>query len=184
MKKLAYFLVLGSALVLAGCVTRTYSVTKDRVDQDLASGNRGFIAGTAPAETTARPTERTIRVFEVEFGKSYKAKQENAPLSARTQEAAMETEYSQEASPEPSMMEPAAYSGPSQKYTVGKNDTLQKISRKFYGTTKKWTKIYDANRDILKGPDKVYPGQELTIPDAPESAAPANNPDEPKENLK
>jgi nucleoid-associated protein YgaU len=72
----------------------------------------------------------------------------------------------------------------SQKYVVGKNDTLQKISKKFYGTTKKWTKIYEANKDVLKGPDKVYPGQTLNIPDAAETKPTAETLSEPKENLK
>ena len=38
------------------------------------------------------------------------------------------------------------------KYIVQKGDTLQKISKKFFGTTKKWPKLYDANKDVLKGP--------------------------------
>jgi nucleoid-associated protein YgaU len=63
-----------------------------------------------------------------------------------------------------------------QKYTVQKGDTLQKISKKFYGTTKKWTKIYEANKDIIKGPNKIYPGQAINIPVEPLK--------EPKENLK
>jgi len=49
-------------------------------------------------------------------------------------------------------------------YVVEKGDTLQKISKKFYGTTKKWKKIYEANKDILKDPDKIRPGQKLVIP--------------------
>ncbi|KPK39610.1 MAG: hypothetical protein AMJ78_08260 [Omnitrophica WOR_2 bacterium SM23_29] len=49
-------------------------------------------------------------------------------------------------------------------YKVQKGDTLQKISTKFYGTTKKWRKIFLANQDKLKSPDKVYPGQMLRIP--------------------
>ncbi|MBL7085292.1 MAG: LysM peptidoglycan-binding domain-containing protein [Candidatus Omnitrophica bacterium] len=53
-------------------------------------------------------------------------------------------------------------------YKVRKGDTLQKISRKFYGTTKKWPLLYKANRDKLKGPDKVYPGQVLVIPEVSE----------------
>jgi nucleoid-associated protein YgaU len=53
-------------------------------------------------------------------------------------------------------------------YKVAKGDTLQKISRKFYGTTKKWPLLYKANRDKLKTPDKVYPGQILVIPEAAE----------------
>jgi nucleoid-associated protein YgaU len=49
-------------------------------------------------------------------------------------------------------------------YTVQRGDTLQKISQKFYGTTRSWTKIYDANRGKLKKPDMVVAGKVLTIP--------------------
>jgi nucleoid-associated protein YgaU len=50
-------------------------------------------------------------------------------------------------------------------YTVKKGDTLQKISRKFYGTTKKWPLLYKTNKDRLKSQDRVYPGQVLDIPE-------------------
>ena len=46
-------------------------------------------------------------------------------------------------------------------YTVEAGDNLTKIGQK-YGIG--WQAIYDANRDILKDPDKIYPGQELKIP--------------------
>ena len=50
-------------------------------------------------------------------------------------------------------------------YVVRKGDTLQKISKKYYGTTKKWRRIYKANRKMLsKGPDKIQPGMKLVIP--------------------
>lgn len=49
-------------------------------------------------------------------------------------------------------------------YTVQKGDTLQKISMKFYNTSKKWMYLYKANSDVLKGPDKLRPGQALKIP--------------------
>lgn len=50
-------------------------------------------------------------------------------------------------------------------YLVQKGDTLQKISQKFYGTTRQWRKIYDANRAKIKGgPDKLAVGTKLTIP--------------------
>lgn len=49
-------------------------------------------------------------------------------------------------------------------YVVQKGDTLQKISEKMYGTTKKWKSIYDANKNILKGPDTIRVGQKLVIP--------------------
>jgi len=50
------------------------------------------------------------------------------------------------------------------EYKVEKDDTLQKISKKLYGSFAKWTKIYDANRDLIKDPNRVKPGIILKIP--------------------
>lgn len=49
-------------------------------------------------------------------------------------------------------------------YTVKSGDTLSKISQQFYGDANKYHKIFDANRDQLKDPDKIQPGQVLKIP--------------------
>lgn len=55
--------------------------------------------------------------------------------------------------------------GTAQKtYVVQKGDTLQKISEKMYGTTKKWKKIFEANKNVLKNPDRIKAGQKLIIP--------------------
>jgi nucleoid-associated protein YgaU len=48
-------------------------------------------------------------------------------------------------------------------YTVQSGDSLTKIGE-HYGVS--WQKIFDANRDKLDNPDKIFPGQELTIPQA------------------
>ncbi len=53
----------------------------------------------------------------------------------------------------------------SRTHVVAKGDTLQKISKKYYGTTKNWKKIYEANRKTLKGgPDELVVGTKLIIP--------------------
>lgn len=50
-------------------------------------------------------------------------------------------------------------------YTVVSGDYLSKIARKFYGDASKWTKIYEANKQIIgKNPNLIRPGQVLTIP--------------------
>lgn len=49
-------------------------------------------------------------------------------------------------------------------YTVKKGDTLWGIAKKYYGNGAKYTKIYDANRDQIKNPNLIYPGQVFTIP--------------------
>ena len=60
----------------------------------------------------------------------------------------------------------ASTSGPSQRhYTVKAGDTLSKISRQFYGDANQYTKIFDANRSILRDPNSINPGQELVIPE-------------------
>jgi nucleoid-associated protein YgaU len=49
-------------------------------------------------------------------------------------------------------------------YTVQAGDTLSKISKQYYGDANKYMKIFEANRDKLKDPDKIQPGQVLNIP--------------------
>lgn len=59
---------------------------------------------------------------------------------------------------------PAA--GDTQTYTVKSGDSLSKIAKHFYGDGGKWHRIYEANRDKIKNPDLIHPGEELTIPAA------------------
>jgi nucleoid-associated protein YgaU len=58
----------------------------------------------------------------------------------------------------------AAPSAQSQMYTVVKGDNLSKISKQFYGDPNKYNLIFEANKPMLKHPDKIYPGQSLRIP--------------------
>jgi nucleoid-associated protein YgaU len=51
-------------------------------------------------------------------------------------------------------------------YVVVSGDSLSKIAKREYGDAQKWPKIYEANRNIIKDPDLIYPGQELRIPEA------------------
>ncbi|MDD5561225.1 MAG: LysM peptidoglycan-binding domain-containing protein [Candidatus Omnitrophica bacterium] len=185
--KLAGICILTSSLALSGCVARTYNLTRDRLDQDIsaASGNRGYIMGAAPAETSKRKTTRTTRVFEIELGRTKPLQQRVPPVmpSSNIMPGAsvmdMEETIILQEEPIAETMDQSFES-----YTVGKNDTLQKISKKFYGTTRKWPKIYEANKDILRSPDKLYAGQTLKIPSGPGMKAKSATMMEPKENLK
>ena len=51
-------------------------------------------------------------------------------------------------------------------YEVKSGDSLSKIAKQFYGDPMKYTEIFEANKPMLKDPDKIYPGQKLRIPKA------------------
>src|SRR5690606_8586571 len=53
---------------------------------------------------------------------------------------------------------------PAAQYHTGvKGDTLSAIAKKFYGDANKYGVIFEANKPMLKHPDKIYPGQALRI---------------------
>ena len=148
-------------LVAAGCRTATKVTEVPRVDLDLAGGNRGYLIGTPP-ETAALKTTRTMVQTDVEIPTFYKPTQGAAPTSS---EALAQPE------PEPAMTEAPA--GGEQKaaarydtYVVQKGDSLSTIAAKpeIYGHGSRWRRIFDANRDQLKSPDRVQAGMTLKIP--------------------
>ena len=49
-------------------------------------------------------------------------------------------------------------------HTVEKGDTLWAISKKALGDGNRYNEIFEANKPMLKHPDKIYPGQVLRIP--------------------
>lgn len=53
--------------------------------------------------------------------------------------------------------------------TVQKGDNLWRIAEGFYGSGVRYTVIYGANREAIRDPDLIYPGQIFTIPDEPRS---------------
>lgn len=50
------------------------------------------------------------------------------------------------------------------RHTVESGESLSKIAKHYYGDPMKYNKIFEANRDKLKNPDLIHPGQELVIP--------------------
>ena len=43
-------------------------------------------------------------------------------------------------------------------------DSLSKIAKQFYGDANRWQRIFEANKDKIKDPDLIYPGQVIKIP--------------------
>jgi len=164
----------------AGCglETRTYVMTKDRVGLDQSSGNSGCVVGKCPPAPA--PTKTTRKVYVLEITKpvpeSEVQKIEQTAVNAITE--SVETPPVSNTVPaesvpaasdnfQPAPSAPAAQNGgnvQAQTYTVQKDDTLQKISKKLFGSYGKWYKIYEANKDKIKNPNILKPGTVLTIP--------------------
>lgn len=163
-------IVLCAALFLSGCLGRTYVADQNKIDFDPVTGERR-------APTNDSTDKRKVFVWEIEMGKDKgqpKAPKANTEIAQEPAAPSTSADTSASASTTMNVPEPApaqatevpAASGDKTytEYTVQKNDTLQKISQKFYGTTKKWQLLYNENKDVLKGPDKVYPGLVIKVP--------------------
>jgi nucleoid-associated protein YgaU len=49
-------------------------------------------------------------------------------------------------------------------YLIKKGDTLSAIAKQFYGKANDYPKIFEANREVIKDPNLIFPGQKIRIP--------------------
>ena len=60
--------------------------------------------------------------------------------------------------------DPNAHSALPQSITVGAGESLWDIAAKVYGNSDMYLRIYDANRDRIHDPDRIFPGMTLSLP--------------------
>ena len=63
--------------------------------------------------------------------------------------------------PEPAPEEPVEKV---EYYEIVSGDTLGGIAKRFYGSASKYTRIHEANKELIPDPNKIYPGQKIKIP--------------------
>ncbi len=157
----------------AGCglETRTYVMTKDRVGLDQGSGNGGCVMGKCPPAPAPKETTRKVYVLEITKPVPESEVQKIEQTAANAIVESVQTPPVSNTVPAesaPVAVPEASQNGgnimQAQTYTVQKDDTLQKISKKLFGTYGKWYKIYKANKDKIKDPNILKPGTVLTIP--------------------
>ena len=113
----------------------------------------------SPGAAEARNSNWRINRVEDQMTLATEALAEEAPQDSMAAESAASEPQVAAAS----ASVPAAASG--QTYTVQSGDTLWKIADEHFGNGSEYMKIFDANSDLLEHPDRIFPGQELTIPD-------------------
>ena len=190
MKRMFSRTVVGALLLSGiGCARITSQVVeKPRIDQEL-KGNRGYLMG-SPPQAGPRKEKRQMIQTDIELPTASElnpwkvskvaqaspvSQAQAVPASASMAHVmpmeppgpepleAMEAPFEQKAQPRPARMEPEPAAT---IYTVKKGDTLEKIAAKVYGDASQWRRIYKANQDKLKSPNRIYAGQKLIIPPA------------------
>ncbi len=102
---------------------------------------------------------RTKRIAALTAGNNQGVKAVNADaLTVKAQAAPAATAAPEAAAP------PAADEEPGEYYTIERGDTLSGIAKRYYGNAMEYKKIFEANREVIKDPDKIYPGQKIFIP--------------------
>lgn len=175
---------LSMIIIVSGCsstknvTVRSYIQDKKRVDQE-SSGNAGYLMGSskeAPADT-----KDTRKIYVLEFTKEApELMEEDVSVQTTTTSPSVNLPQSDSGSRsqvqadsavpvfDPSQFETddpsAETTGSFIEYKVEKDDTLQKISKKFYNSYGKWSKIYEANKAKIKNPDRIQPGIVIRIP--------------------
>jgi len=62
------------------------------------------------------------------------------------------------------------------RVVVQPKQNLWRIARRAYGKGVRYTEIYDANRDLITDPNRIYPGQVFAVPGAPQDTETPSTP--------
>ena len=109
--------------------------------------NKLFIEGLAPSEQAKNKVWDQIKLVNPNWSQEVTA------------------DISVDPNAKPAQAQGASVSGGQQRtYTVKPGDSLSKISKDLYGNANEYMKIFEANRDVLRDPNKISPGQTLKIP--------------------
>ena len=81
---------------------------------------------------------------------------EKAVLIAGNVSGVHEVKYDNVSAPEPVVKV--------EYYEIVSGDTLSAIAKKYYGKSSEYPKIFEANKEVIKDPNKIYVGQKIRIP--------------------
>ena len=156
MTRRVMLMLCGAGLAVSGCRAATRMTEVPRVDLRLEGSNRGYLVGTPPEPVELKATRQTVTT-DIEIPSFYKPKRTGGPVNlGGIAPPEMDTD---EAGP---AGEPQTYD----TYVAQKGDSLWSIAAKpeIYGKATWWRRIYEANRDQLKSPDRLRAGMTLRIP--------------------
>jgi nucleoid-associated protein YgaU len=133
----------------------------EAMDLGITDLHVAFGGGTATLRGTA-PNQKSLELARLVVGNHEgveKVNDDGLTVAASTPAGAA-------ASGAPAKPAPSAAATPARMYTVKSGDTLSKIAKAELGDAAKYPELFEANRPMLKDPNKIYPGQVLRVPPA------------------
>lgn len=134
----------------------------------INQGKKLFGAGDDPAEKIKQEIEAAnpgIKNLNVEF-KDGEVKLSGEAASAEAMEKAvlMAGNVQGVAKVSANQVQAPPQADKVEYYTIQSGDNLSAIAKKFLGSASAYPKIFEANREVIKDPDKIYVGQKIRIP--------------------
>ncbi|MEM9430537.1 MAG: LysM peptidoglycan-binding domain-containing protein [Pseudomonadota bacterium] len=149
------------------------TVTLDAISYDLAG--KVVLSGRAPEPQALRIylDGAPIEVTQAEEGGAWDVALDDVPegryllrIDALKEDGSVTSRVE---SPFQRVFPDPARDGPLSRITVQPGNTLWVMARERYGRGRLYTQIFEANRDEIRDPDLIYPGQIFTIPELTES---------------
>jgi len=133
-------------------VFQTIEQQQIRLTHVNMEGNKLFVQGDAPSEQAKNKVWDQIKAVNPNWQSDLIA---DIRVTGGGQAQQQQSTSTQQQGGQPS---------PQRTYTVKPGDSLSKIAKEYYGSANDYMKIFEANRDKLKDPNVIQPGQELKIP--------------------
>ena len=134
---------------------------------------RGGVRETGRGKAAAAPA-RSVEANRPPFARPVEAVKPAVPAATVVKPARSGAEAEKAAAP---VAGPEGGFAVTRKHLVVKGETLWDLSGKYYKDPFKWGKIYAGNRDTIADPDRIYPREEIFIPEITEEIRPAPKPE-------
>lgn len=148
-----------------GILGRVVDAVSSRDEKEEAEAAKAEAArATATAARTAaekRAAEAKARAAEV---RAAAAEKEAAEAKSKLEQMKREQARQEAMERVAEIREKVAMAAQKRTYVVKSGDSLSKIAKELLGDANRWPEIFEANRDQIKDPNLIYPGQELKIP--------------------
>lgn len=126
---------------------------------------RVYFANNVLAETKAAPDGSwSVAAKRTVAPGSYTVRVDQLATDGKV-ENRVEVPFVREAPPKVAAAPAAGADAWPKQVTVVRGHSLWRIAKRYYGTGYAYTTIYRANKDHIRDPDLIYPGQVFTLPD-------------------